>query len=64
MATARLRNITNGMAKPGALVRVNPEDPRTFQYVTDLTKLDVIGTIVDTASPGGMCTINLLNTVS
>jgi hypothetical protein len=61
MGTIKLRNITSGYAKVGQLVRINPTNPSAFQYVTDLTKLDVIGTVANAGSPGSMCTINLLN---
>jgi hypothetical protein len=61
MSTIKLRNITSSYAKVGQLVRISPTNPSGFQYVTDLTKLDVIGTVVDPVSPGAMCTINLIN---
>jgi hypothetical protein len=61
MATIKLRNATNSMAKLGTLVRVNPKNPSAFQYVTDLTKLDVIGTVANAGYPGSLCTINLIN---
>jgi hypothetical protein len=61
MATVKLKNITSGMAKVGALVKVHPTDKSAFQYITDLSTLSVIGTIAQTASPGALCTINLIN---
>jgi hypothetical protein len=61
MATIKLKNITSGYAKVGQLVRISPTNPNAFQYVTDLTKLDVIGTVANAGSPGSMCTINLMN---
>jgi translation elongation factor EF-1alpha len=61
MATVKLKNITSGYAKVGQLVRIDPKNPSAFQYVTDLTKLDVIGTVAQAAMPGQMCTINLIN---
>jgi hypothetical protein len=63
MATIKLRNTTSGYAKVGQLVRISPTNPSAFQYVTDLTKLDVIGTIANAGSPGSLCTINLFNEV-
>jgi hypothetical protein len=59
--TIKLRNITSGYAKVGQLVRISPTNPSAFQYVTDLTKLDVIGTIAQAGTPGSLCTINLIN---
>ena len=64
MATIKLRNITSSMAKKGALVRVHPTNKNAFQYVTDLTKLDFIGTIAKTTPPGGMCTISGFNMIT
>ena len=61
MATVKLKNITSGYAKVGQLVRISPTNPNAFQYVTDLTKCDIIGTIATAGSPGSMCTINLIN---
>jgi hypothetical protein len=61
VATIRLKNITSGIAKVGALVRVHPTNKNAFEYVTDLTKLDVVGTIAQSGSPGSLCTVNLLN---
>lgn len=61
MATIKLKNTTNAFAKLGSLVRIDPKNANAFQYVTDLTKLDVIGTVAQSGGPGSLCTINLIN---
>jgi hypothetical protein len=61
MATVKLRNITTGMSKIGALVKVSSTNKAAFEYITDISTLSVIGTIANSVSPGGMATVNLIN---
>jgi hypothetical protein len=61
MATIKLKNLTTGMSKIGALVKVHHTNKAAFEYITDLSTLSVIGTIANSVSPGGMATINLIN---
>jgi hypothetical protein len=61
MATVKLRNITTGMSKIGALVKVSSTNKAAFEYITDISTLSVIGTVANSVSPGSMATINLIN---
>ena len=61
MATIKLKNLTTGMSKVGALVKVHPTNKSAFEYITDISTLSVIGTVANSVSPGGMATINLIN---
>jgi hypothetical protein len=61
MATIKLKNLTTGMSKIGALVKVHPTNKAAFEYITDISTLSVIGTVANSVSPGSMATINLIN---
>jgi len=63
MTQIRLKNKTQGNSIPGRLVRVDPSDPKAFQYI-DIATIDVIGTIDDIVMPGNYATINLINHLS
>jgi hypothetical protein len=62
MSTVKLKNKYRTNTVPGTLVRVDPNDSKSFIYV-ELSDLDAIGTIADTVRPGNFATINLINTV-
>jgi hypothetical protein len=60
MAQIKRKNSTKGVSKVGQLVKLDPNNPKAFVNVTDLTQLPVIGAVAQAVPPGNMALINLI----